>query len=53
MLVITDGNNNVGKYSPLEAANIARGFGVDVFAIGIGGEDKIERQQQEVGGSST
>lgn len=48
---MTDGDNNAGKYLPLEAADIARGFGMDVFAIGIG--DKIARQQQEVGAGTT
>lgn len=48
---MTDGNNNVGEYLPLEAADIARSFGIDVFAIGIG--DTISSQQQEVGGRTT
>lgn len=45
---MTDGDNTAGLYEPLEAANIARGFGIDVYAIGIGGN--IEVAQQEVGG---
>lgn len=53
MLVITDGNNNVGKFSPLEGANIARSFGIDVFAIGIHGKKPIDATQQQVGGTST
>lgn len=47
MLVMTDGDNNAGEYVPLAAADIARGYGMDVYAIGIG--SNIARQQQEVG----
>lgn len=50
MLVITDGKNNAGQYLPLEAADMARGFGMDVFAIGIG--RKVDSEQQAVGGST-
>lgn len=46
MLVMTDGDNTAGKYLPLEASDIARGFGIDVYAIGIGGN--IDQEQQEV-----
>lgn len=44
---MTDGDNTAGKYEPLEASNIAREFGIDVYAIGIGGN--IEEEQQQVG----
>lgn len=46
---MTDGRNNAGLYLPLEAADIARSYGIDVFAIGIGLESNIETQQQQVG----
>lgn len=45
MLVITDGNNNAGEYVPLDASDIARGFGMDVYAIGIGTDIEVEQQQ--------
>lgn len=45
MLVITDGDNTAGLYEPLEASNIARAFGIDVYAIGIGGDIQVEQQQ--------
>lgn len=45
MLVMTDGDNTAGLYEPLEASNIARGFGIDVYAIGIGGNIEVEQQQ--------
>ncbi len=51
MLVMTDGNNNAGLYEPLEGANIARAYGMDVYAIGIG--EMISDDQQEVGVIST
>lgn len=48
---MTDGENTAGEYLPLEAADIARGLGIDVYAIGIG--DAISRQTQEVGDNTT
>lgn len=39
IILLTDGQNNWGKYSPVEAAELARDWGVKIYAIGIGGED--------------
>jgi Ca-activated chloride channel family protein len=36
VILITDGDNNAGQISPLEAAGIARTFGVRVFPILVG-----------------
>ncbi len=39
IILLTDGQNNWGKYSPVQAAEIARDWGIKIYAIGIGGED--------------
>jgi Ca-activated chloride channel family protein len=36
VVLITDGDNNAGQISPLEAAQIARGEGIKVFTILVG-----------------
>jgi Ca-activated chloride channel family protein len=36
ILLITDGVNNRGAIAPLDAARLARAFGMPIFAIGIG-----------------
>jgi Ca-activated chloride channel family protein len=36
MMLLTDGRNNTGRYSPLEAADLARKWGIKIYAIGIG-----------------
>ena len=39
IILLTDGQNNAGKRTPLEAAELARTWGIKVYTIGIGGED--------------
>jgi Ca-activated chloride channel family protein len=36
IVLVTDGDNNAGQLSPLEAADIARSFGIRVFPILVG-----------------
>jgi len=36
VILLTDGNNNAGQYQPLEAAKLAKKWGIKVYAIGIG-----------------
>jgi Ca-activated chloride channel family protein len=36
IVLVTDGDNNAGQISPLEAADLARGFGIRVFPILVG-----------------
>jgi Ca-activated chloride channel family protein len=36
MVLLTDGRNNQGKYSPLEAADLAKKWGIKIYTIGIG-----------------
>lgn len=39
IILLTDGRNNWGKLTALEAAQLAKDWGVKIYAIGIGGED--------------
>lgn len=36
MVLLTDGRNNTGRYSPLEAADLAKKWGIKIYTIGIG-----------------
>lgn len=36
IILLTDGTNNKGEISPLTAAEIAKSFGIRVYAIGVG-----------------
>jgi Ca-activated chloride channel homolog len=38
MILLTDGDNNMGKVDPLPAAQLAAALGVKIYAIGIGVE---------------
>ncbi|HVU63509.1 MAG TPA: VWA domain-containing protein [Phycisphaerales bacterium] len=38
MILLTDGDNNRGKYDPVEAAKLAAQWGIKVYTIGIGGD---------------
>jgi Ca-activated chloride channel homolog len=40
-ILLTDGQNNAGKRSPLEAARLAKEWGIKVYAIGIGGRESF------------
>jgi Ca-activated chloride channel family protein len=39
IILLTDGQNNAGKRSPMEAARLAKEWGIKVYAIGIGGRE--------------
>ena len=39
MILLTDGDNNLGKIDPLPAAQLAAALGVKIYAIGIGIEE--------------
>ena len=41
IILLTDGQNNAGKRSPLEAARLAKEWGIKVYAIGIGGRESF------------
>jgi Ca-activated chloride channel family protein len=40
IVLLTDGRNNAGTLSPRKAAEIARTFGIKVYAVGAGTRDK-------------
>lgn len=39
VILLTDGVNNVGSMTPIQAAEIARDRGIKIYAIGMGGDD--------------
>lgn len=41
IILLTDGQNNAGKRSPVEAARLAKEWGIKVYAIGIGGRESF------------
>ncbi|MDN3651647.1 VWA domain-containing protein [Thalassotalea ponticola] len=43
LVLLTDGQNTSGKISPEQALDLAKGFDVTVYTIGIGAEVMIER----------
>lgn len=38
IILLTDGQNNFGKRTPIEAAELAARWGIKIYAIGVGGE---------------
>ncbi len=36
LILLTDGRNNIGRYDPLEAAQLAKKWGIKIYTIGIG-----------------
>lgn len=36
MILLTDGQNNAGQYSPMQAAEMAKKWGIKIYTIGIG-----------------
>ena len=36
IVLLTDGRNNMGQYDPLEAADLAKKWGIKIYTIGIG-----------------
>lgn len=40
MILIADGDNTDGDFQPLEAAALARQFGVRIYVIGVGSQEK-------------
>lgn len=39
IILLTDGQNNAGARSPLEAADLARKWGIKIYTIGVGGNE--------------
>ncbi|MCX5645030.1 MAG: VWA domain-containing protein [Phycisphaerae bacterium] len=49
MMLLTDGRNNLGKYSPLEAADLAAKWGIKIYTIGIGSNEAYTTMQTPLG----
>lgn len=50
VILLTDGENNAGELSPLEAAEVAEALDIKVYTIGIGGMRRMGILQMVMGG---
>lgn len=41
IILLTDGYNNTGEYAPLEAAQLAKKWGIKIYTIGIGSPGSV------------
>ncbi len=41
VILVTDGDNNIGQVDPMTAGEIAKGFGIKVYSIAIGREGRV------------
>jgi len=41
MILLTDGQNNFGQRTPEQAAQLAKEWGIKIYAIGIGGKEAV------------
>jgi len=49
IILLTDGQNNAGQYSPLEAAELAKKWGIKIYTIGIGSAQAFTTIQTMMG----
>lgn len=49
LILLTDGQNNAGKRSPVEAAALAKSWGVKIHAIGVGSKEAVATVQTPFG----
>jgi Ca-activated chloride channel family protein len=42
IIVVTDGDNNMGSVDPITAAELAKGYGLKIYTIGIGKKGKVK-----------
>jgi Ca-activated chloride channel family protein len=49
MILLTDGDNNAGKRSPLEAAQLAKDWGIRIYTVGVGGGEAVRTQNTLLG----
>jgi len=52
IVLLTDGANNMGKISPMAAAEAARAMGVKVYTIGAGAEGEIPEPVKDAAGNT-
>jgi Ca-activated chloride channel family protein len=50
LVLVTDGKNNSGAMSPIDAARIASSMGVKIHVVGIGGTDPVPIPMRDVFG---
>ncbi len=43
VILLTDGDNNVGRIDPITAGELAQGYGVKVYSIAIGTEGRVQQ----------
>lgn len=41
IVLVTDGDNNMGSVDPVTAAELAKGFGIKIYAIGMGKKGRV------------
>ena len=49
IILLTDGQNNAGKRTPLESAELAKKWGIKIYTIGVGGTEGLMRQRGLLG----
>jgi Ca-activated chloride channel family protein len=49
IILLTDGINNAGRYDPLEAAELAKKWGIKIYSIGIGSAQAYTTIQTPMG----
>jgi len=49
MILLTDGRNNMGQYDPVEAAELAKQWGIKIYTIGIGSGQAYTTMQTPLG----
>jgi len=49
IILLTDGRHNFGKRGPMEAAVLAKEWGIKIYTIGIGGEEGVTTVQTLMG----
>ncbi len=49
MILLTDGRNNTGRYGPLDAAELAKKWGIKIYTIGIGSGEAYTTVQTLLG----
>lgn len=49
IVLLTDGDNNAGQYDPIEAAELAKKWGIKIYTIGIGSSQAYQTIQTPLG----
>ena len=49
IILLTDGQNNAGKRRPLDAAKLAKEWGIKIYCIGVGGGEAVQTIQTPFG----